>query len=124
MNTNNYATLDQAKKLKELGFPQTETDCVWIHQLEIQEWALVTRESCLRLDGDGNIIDYTDGEGLCNVDEWYAAPSSQEIILSERIEIDIDSILRPFDNSALISFGHYLEAQARSAAYIWEKENK
>ena len=30
MNKENYTTLEQSKKLKEFGFPQDKTDCVWI----------------------------------------------------------------------------------------------
>jgi hypothetical protein len=99
MNRSNYVTLEQAKRMRELGYPQDETDYVWIVGIEkgLSIWLLSSRENaCL----SSHI--------------WYAAPNAQEIELKERtLMYHVELILL-----------HMNHAQARANAWIWEKEKK
>jgi hypothetical protein len=116
MNTNNYSSLEQSKTMKELGYPQDKTDCVWIRNYE--KWILLPR------DGEATVL-IKQGSS-----PWFAAPNAQEI------ELDWDkpdslSIYNASNSGWLTlrktqpskTFGRIHHAQARADAWIWEREN-
>jgi hypothetical protein len=112
MNPNNYATLEQAKKMKELGFPQDKTDCVW-----------------MKLIGSLNdFILLSTGSPNFHINaEWYAAPNAQEIEFNtSSIFTDCNGYMFKMKESFIEngSFGKSHHAQARASAWIWEKEKK
>jgi hypothetical protein len=110
MNPINHATLEQAKRMEELGYPQDKTDCVWRQKYrESNEYVLIARNS--------RAFEF----GLKRKYKWYAVPNAQEIELDSGyifINNEQDLIMR--DGK---SFGESHYAQARADAYIWEKEN-
>ena len=123
MNLSNYATLDQAKKMKELGYPQDKTDCVWIRNGN--NWGLISRELLYDKNNPekGFIPVGILHAQTCCVDEWYAAPNAQEIELQKQYMMDCSGVFRL--NSVLNRrfFGQTHHAQARADAKIWELEN-
>ncbi len=123
MNLNNYVTLEQAKKMKELGFEQDKTDCVWISfynsQPDFEGWNNLHLETRERLE---EIIRITDKV------EWYAAPNAQEIELEYNMPTNLyeDGRLTSTVNirGNEVFRGQVVEAQARADAWIWEREKQ
>jgi len=122
MNPNNYATLEQSKRMKELGYPQTETDCVWATLgRKRNQFIIYTREELNWRDGVP-ALDDGDGDPSVFFTEWYAAPNASEI------ELNTENIHLIYDGTFCIKnditvFGKIHHAQARCDAWI-EKENK
>ncbi len=126
MNPNNYVTLEQAKKMKELGYPQDNTDARWAYVSIGAKltWILVSKDIC---SNSGQFLLWEkmelDGDGIAN---WYAAPNAQEI------DLDLTKfgggdlvIIEHVPNShtpKTIEFGLSHHAQARADAWIWERE--
>jgi hypothetical protein len=109
MNPNNYATLEQAKKMKGLGYPQMNTDCIWIKSMingEIDLWQ----------------ADYCTHE--LNRTEWYAAPNASEIELKLSINNECLHAERKDGCDMFMDENEAHHAQVRASAWIWEKENK
>jgi hypothetical protein len=133
MNSDNYATFEQSKKMKELGFPQDKTDFIWI------VWKIKDNTPQLRLRGELIKQEHTycipdeEGDPLIFFDEWYAAPNAQEIELMnntyDRIQIYNNGEIRfnfhiwwegKEDEKC---FGLCHEAQSRADTWIWEHTN-
>jgi len=117
MNRNNYVTLGQAQKIKELGYPQDKTDCVWTSNMHGEEWELQTREKAFLY-------------AFNSARQWYAAPNAQEIELRSlkcyaTYPNDGDLVYQINANTdERKTFGKLNYAQARADAWIWERENK
>ena len=119
MNPVNYVTLEQAKEMKELGYPQGNelsnvgTDCIWIgfpkwvdDKPEI-EWQLRCRD------------DFADVAEPQDVYEWFAAPNAQEIELHFRDGFEIGTATGILFGKGLYRFGYVTEAQAQARANAW-----
>jgi hypothetical protein len=122
MNPLNYATLEQSKRLKELGYPQDNTDCVWL-KINDKDWELLPR------GGELSGIEMNDILANCPDDEWYAAPNAQEIELSNfnggfAAKDNSDTFYLSSQHYENYSFGQIHHAQARADAKIWELANK
>jgi hypothetical protein len=117
----NHATKPQSEQMKELGFPQDGTDCVWVLLPAVSKnyppsWCLVTRYD----------LETTYKEIVI---EWYAAPNAQEIELP-KLQFDVDEyefyICANHERKVvgdIDSLCRIINAQARAAAFIWEREN-
>ena len=70
MNPNNYCTLEQAKKLKELHFSQDGTDCVWVYWASGGFKSIQLRDN-LKIEEDRV---WFQGSWI----KWCAAPNAQE----------------------------------------------
>jgi hypothetical protein len=124
MNPINYATLEQSKRMKELGYPQDKTDCVWI-KIFIGEphWILVPRMGCNLIKSE-YFMESNDGD-YDQILEWHSAPNAQEI----ELDIQCAGVLYFVGNAhsgkwCPIYFGKIHHAQTRADAWIWEMENK
>jgi hypothetical protein len=109
MNLINYATLEQSKRMKELGYPQDKTDCVW--------FTIGERDGDLIL----GLRDYLDFSEFAQspITEWYAAPNAQEI----ELQAGYLGRFHPSDFWKIINVENCHCAQARASAWIWEREN-
>jgi hypothetical protein len=125
MNPNNYTTLEQSKRLKELGIQQEVSDCVWIKIAGKWLPEPVPRKDCsidmiryYTIEAEDEVIAYI-------VDKWYAAFNLQEIFVSgdnfNIINIQGYFYIRTRD---MVLIGRADEAQAMADAKIWELENK
>jgi hypothetical protein len=123
MNPNNYTTLEQSKKLKELGVQQEISEGVHIKILG--DWQLHSRDFFDDFDDNTFIIDATEYHDVCRYTEWYAAFNLQEIFVSgdnfNIINIQGYFYIRTRD---MVLIGRADEAQSMADAKIWELENK
>jgi hypothetical protein len=126
MNPNNYVTLEQAKKMKELGYPQDNTDCIWTIRMGIP--VLYARVELNWRDGNNKpAIDDGHGDPIAWFDEWYAAPNAQEIELDDtkfggKGDLIIIEHVPNSHTSKEKDFGQSHHAQTRADAWIWERE--
>ena len=112
MNPINYATLEQSKRMKELGYPQDKTDCVWVKFVPLkEEFRLIQRFDSITKNTTTSIV------------EWFAAPNAQEIELELRRAGEMIFVgLGKTGNYHSIGLHSLHHAQARAA--IWEKEKE
>ena len=124
MNPINHATLKQSIRLAELGYPQDETDCVWVKYWDNGEWEIVSRETVHFYPMQSNTLNYVNEQNGTTryITEWYAAPNAQEIKLNLVLYARHNYCLAR--KTDLYLFGYVNEAQARADAKIWELENK
>ena len=125
MYSGNYATLEQVKKMKELGYPQEKTDCIWAVRMGVH--ILYTRDELNWRDGVP-VIEDDDGDPIVWFEDWWAAPNAQEIELSIfnggfRCLPHQDMFYLSCSEYKNFSFGQVHHAQARADAWIWEKKD-
>jgi hypothetical protein len=117
MNTNNYATLEQAKRMKELGYPQDTTDCVWS---KVDTTAIISTDNKYELIERSVLLSKI---VLGHRVKWYAAPNAQEIELDIQNAGSLYFVGIPESGKwNQIDFGKIHHAQTRASAYIWQKE--
>jgi hypothetical protein len=75
MNPNNYVTFRQAKRMKELGFPQDKTDFIWIKSVIDGNFHLSASHGCTPIE---------------HRTEWYAAPNIGELLGKTNVQIKAD----------------------------------
>jgi hypothetical protein len=110
MNPINYATLKQAKKMKELSYPQDKTDFIWLYL------GRSTKHNS-SFSADYTLVQRC--QVSFNEAEWYAAPNAQEIELDFSDNEVGGERFHPA-NKMTIDNAHC--AQDRADAWIWEKE--
>jgi hypothetical protein len=119
MNPIYYTTLEQSKRLKELGVHQYQTEARWV-KFGDNDWRLMP--TVIFDESDYNATDK--GEP-----QWYAAFIAQEIVIHIELvgngfQIFAEDKLVYVKNGRVIEFGNYMNAQARADVKIWELENK